>query len=179
MPNLFLFFFSFLFSFQRDHSRATRCSCRKAACSITFTIRRNAGNRTGTCLVEHESQLLIYRWCWPPRNTILRDVDPSSRRWRVPRGSIEFARGPLKSCKPEQVGWPERSFREWVAFAPQRVWLYIVLNLGNSSPPWLLRGGRGLKLGSCRCNLEGTELSFTRNICRVSRDTFMYASRWI
>ncbi|KOX80862.1 Beta-amyloid-like protein [Melipona quadrifasciata] len=31
----------------RDRSRATRCSCRKVACSITFTIRRNAGNRTG------------------------------------------------------------------------------------------------------------------------------------
>lgn len=35
------------FHFQRVHSKATRCSFRKVACSTTSTIRQNAGNHSG------------------------------------------------------------------------------------------------------------------------------------
>lgn len=39
---------------QRGRSKATLCSFRKAACSTTFTIRRNAGNLTGKQTDEKE-----------------------------------------------------------------------------------------------------------------------------
>lgn len=61
---------------QRGRSKATLCSFRKAACSTTFTIRRNAGNLTGKQTDEkgrEDEATWEYRFtCSPQRNSIHR-----------------------------------------------------------------------------------------------------------
>ena len=57
---------------QRGRSKATLCSFRKAACSTTFTIRRNAGNLTGKQTGREDEATWEYRFtCSPHRNSIL------------------------------------------------------------------------------------------------------------
>lgn len=99
---------------QRGRSKATLCSFRKAACSTTFTIRRNAGNLTGKQTDEkgrEDEATWEYRFtCSPQRNSI--------HRWSLVHGGSRFdeLRYPIGKVSLSLSEWIFLDFFEFFFF---------------------------------------------------------------